>query len=141
MIPKQHLYTQLSYHRSLLFSCSVVSDSVTRWTTARQASLSFIISQSLLKLMSIESMMLSNHLILCWLGETRHLEWCMVSRLCLSHTLSQKAIEGCAQSKWKLKAIKRRKTILLPSLVIQRLKVCASKAEGPASIPDPACLN
>ena len=31
----------------------------------RQASLSFTISQSLLKLMSIESMMPSNHLILC----------------------------------------------------------------------------
>ena len=32
---------------------------------ARQASLSFIISQSLLKLMSIEVVMPSNHLILC----------------------------------------------------------------------------
>ena len=36
----------------------------TPWTAARQASLSFTISQSLLKLMSIESMP-SNHLILC----------------------------------------------------------------------------
>ena len=35
------------------------------WTAARQASLSFIVSQSFLKLMSIESMMPSNHLILC----------------------------------------------------------------------------
>ena len=35
------------------------------WTAARQASLSFTISRSLLKLMSIESMMPSNHLILC----------------------------------------------------------------------------
>ena len=35
------------------------------WTAAPQASLSFTISQSLLKLMSIESMMPSNHLILC----------------------------------------------------------------------------
>ena len=34
-------------------------------TTALQASLSFTISQSLLKLMSIESVMPSNHLILC----------------------------------------------------------------------------
>ena len=33
---------------------------------AHQASLSFIISQSLLKFMSIESMMLFNHLILCY---------------------------------------------------------------------------
>ena len=38
---------------------------VTPWTTARQASLSFTISQSLLKLMSTESVMPSNHLILC----------------------------------------------------------------------------
>ena len=36
---------------------------VTPWTAARQASLSFTISLSLLKFMSIESMMLSNHLI------------------------------------------------------------------------------
>ena len=38
---------------------------VTPWTAACQASLSFTISQSLLKLMSIESVMPSNHLILC----------------------------------------------------------------------------
>ena len=38
---------------------------VTPWTAAHQASLSFIISQSLLKLMSIELVMPSNHLILC----------------------------------------------------------------------------
>ena len=44
---------------------SVVSDSVTPWTTACQASLSFTISQSLLKLMSIELVMPSNHLFLC----------------------------------------------------------------------------
>ena len=37
---------------------------VTPWTAARQASLSITNSQSLLKLMSIESMMPSNHLIL-----------------------------------------------------------------------------
>ena len=35
------------------------------WTAACQASLYFTISQSLLKLMSIELMMSSNHLILC----------------------------------------------------------------------------
>ena len=35
------------------------------WTVAGQASLSFTISQSLFKLMSIEPMILSNHLILC----------------------------------------------------------------------------
>ena len=38
---------------------------VTPWTAAYQASLSFIISWSLLKLMSIESVMPSNHVILC----------------------------------------------------------------------------
>ena len=37
----------------------------TPWTAAHQASLSFTISWSLLKLMSIELMMLSNHLVLC----------------------------------------------------------------------------
>ena len=37
----------------------------TLWTAARQASVSLTISQSLLKLMSIESVMPSNHLILC----------------------------------------------------------------------------
>ena len=38
----------------LLFSHSVVFDFLTPWTSARQASLSFTISRSLLKLMSIE---------------------------------------------------------------------------------------
>ena len=38
---------------------------VTPWTAASQTSLSFTISQSLLKLVSIESVMPSNHLILC----------------------------------------------------------------------------
>ena len=39
----------------------------TPWTAARQPSLSFTISQSLLKLMPIDSVMPSNHLILCHL--------------------------------------------------------------------------
>ena len=38
---------------------------MTPWTAARQASLSIISSQSLLKLKSIQSVMPSNHLILC----------------------------------------------------------------------------
>ena len=37
----------------------------TPWTAARQTSLSFTISRSLLKLMSIESVMPSNHLVFC----------------------------------------------------------------------------
>ena len=40
-----------------------MSDSVTPWTAAHQASLSITNSQSLLKVMSIESVMPSNHLI------------------------------------------------------------------------------
>ena len=47
-------------------SCdSVVSDSATLWTAGHQDSLSIANSWSLLKLMSIESMMPSSHLILC----------------------------------------------------------------------------
>ena len=42
-----------------------MSDSATPWTAACQASLSVTISQSLLKLMSIELVMLPSHLILC----------------------------------------------------------------------------
>ena len=44
------------------FSCSVRSDSATPLTAARQASLFVTNSRSLLKLISIESMMPSNHL-------------------------------------------------------------------------------
>ena len=46
-------------------SLSHVQLFVTLWTAARQASLWFTISRSLLKLISIESVMPSNHLILC----------------------------------------------------------------------------
>ena len=44
---------------------SLVQLFVTPWTVAHQASLSFTISRSLLKLTSIELVMPSNHLILC----------------------------------------------------------------------------
>ena len=50
---------------SVQFSRSVVSNSATPWTAARQVSLSITNSRSLLKAMCIESVMLSNHLILC----------------------------------------------------------------------------
>ena len=49
---------------SVQFSCSVVSDSETPWTAAHQAFLSITNSWSLLELMTIESVMPSNHLIL-----------------------------------------------------------------------------
>ena len=51
------LFIVLSVGHVLLFR--------TPWNAACQASLSFTVSQSLCKLMSIESVMLSNHLILC----------------------------------------------------------------------------
>ena len=47
------------------FSSVAQSNSATPWNAARQASLSITNSQSLLKLMSIELVMPSNHLILC----------------------------------------------------------------------------
>ena len=47
------------------FSCSVVSDSATTWIAAHEASLSITNSRSLLKLMSVELILPSNHLILC----------------------------------------------------------------------------
>ena len=64
-----YLYTK-SCESSVQFSHSVISDSlrpygVTLWTAAQQTSLSITNSRSLLKLMSIESVMPSNHLILC----------------------------------------------------------------------------
>ena len=46
-------------------SLSHVQLIATPWTAAHQASLSFTISQSLLRLMTIELVMSSNHLILC----------------------------------------------------------------------------
>ena len=49
----------------MLFSFSVVYDSAIPWTIVHQASLSFTISQSLRIFMSIESVMVSNHLIFC----------------------------------------------------------------------------
>ena len=58
----KHYQCPLRYHHK--FS-SVQSLSHSLWTAAHQASLSITISQGLLKLMSIESVMPSNHLILC----------------------------------------------------------------------------
>ena len=58
-IPQKKTSLPLSSVQSL---SSVVA---TPWTAAHQASLSFTNSWSLLKLMSIESVMPSNHLILC----------------------------------------------------------------------------
>ena len=65
------IFLQIIFHGAL-FLGSVQFSSVTQlcltvtlWTTARQASLSITNSQTLLKLMSIKSVVPSNHLILC----------------------------------------------------------------------------
>ena len=65
---QEHLQTTGCFFEQLFVivqSLSRVRLFATPWTAARQASLSFTISQSLLKLKSVESMMPSNHLILC----------------------------------------------------------------------------
>ena len=63
------LFTQSIHHNPIqglvVQLLSHVQLSANPWTAAHQASLSFTTSQSLLKLMSIESVMPSNHLILC----------------------------------------------------------------------------
>ena len=56
---------ELSGRRNCCCSDSESCLTLNPWTAARQASLSFTVSWSLLKLMSIESVMLSSHLILC----------------------------------------------------------------------------
>ena len=61
--PKNHLWVQFISVQSL----SHVRLFVTPWTAECQASLSITNSQSLLKLMSIESVIPSNHLIHCYL--------------------------------------------------------------------------
>ena len=58
-----HIIIMHSLCISVQFSC--VQLFMTPWTTAHQPSLSITSSRSLLKLMSIESVMSSNHLILC----------------------------------------------------------------------------
>ena len=71
--PENDISCLLMFHQILFFcllfvvvqSLNHVQLFVTPWTASRQASLSFTISWSLLKLMSIDSVMPSNHLILC----------------------------------------------------------------------------
>ena len=59
------LLSQFLFPKVCVFIHSVMSDSATPWTATCQTSLSCTISQSLLKLMCIELVMPSNHLILC----------------------------------------------------------------------------
>ena len=62
---KGGLWSNHSFHGIVVQLLSCVPLFATPWTAARQASMSFTVSWSLLRLMSIESMMPSNHLILC----------------------------------------------------------------------------
>ena len=71
VMPSNHLILCRSLLPPSIFQFSSVQSLshvrlfATPWTAARQVSLSITNSQSLLKLMSIESVMPSNHLILC----------------------------------------------------------------------------
>ena len=62
---RQWTLKSTTYAISLVQLLSCVRLFATPWTAIHQASLSFAISQSLLKLISIEPAMPSNHLILC----------------------------------------------------------------------------
>ena len=71
--PNQTQLSDFHFHCSYLFIPPVVQSLshvwlfATPWTAAHQVSLSFTVSQNLLKLMSIESPMPFNHFILCHL--------------------------------------------------------------------------
>ena len=65
IIPSRTLPKCNLAHAVVIQSRSCVQFFATPWTAAHQASLSFTISQSFLKFMSIESVMPSNHLVLC----------------------------------------------------------------------------
>ena len=64
-VPDLYSNPYLSFKYFVIVQSPVTSNSAIPWAAACQASLSFTISQSLLKLMSIELVMPSNHLVLC----------------------------------------------------------------------------
>ena len=65
LIPDSDISSEQHAWCRVQFSCSVGSNSVTPWSVAHQASLSITNTWSLPKLMSIQSVMPSNHLLLC----------------------------------------------------------------------------
>ena len=65
ILPKETPLDRERVQFTSVLSLSHVWLFATPWTAARQASVSFTNSWSLLKLMSVESVMPSNHLILC----------------------------------------------------------------------------
>ena len=65
LVVAQGLSCSTAFFVAAVQSLSHIWCFATPWTAAHQASLSFTLSLSLLKLTSTESVMLSNHLILC----------------------------------------------------------------------------
>ena len=68
LLHRRHIPYHLSHQGNPCCYCLVAKSFqvfVTLWAAAHQASLSFTVSWSLLRFMPIESVMLSNHLILC----------------------------------------------------------------------------
>ena len=112
-----------------MFSHSAVSGSATPWTAICQASLSFTISQSLLKLMSTESVMPSNHLILCCplllpsVFPRQH--WCLVFRARKSNSSCSTGSESARRTEESVpgKLCHRRKNLEL-SMNFLFLKFC-----------------
>ena len=65
VIPSNSYLKSFAYEYHVVQSLRCVQLFANPWTVARQASLSFTISQSLLRFMSIELVMLFNHLVFC----------------------------------------------------------------------------
>ena len=76
---------------------------VTPWTIARQASLSFTIFRRLLKLMSVESMITSNHLVLWNLAATKLPRlWAPMSKGYLSYSVVLVSTMGLG-TQWEIR--------------------------------------
>ena len=65
-MPKTTTKQKQNNNKNVIVQSLNCANSETSWTAAHQASLSFTVSRSLLKLMSIELMMPSSHLIPCY---------------------------------------------------------------------------
>ena len=95
---------------------------VTPWTEAHQASLSFTFSHSLLRLMSIELVMPSNHLILC--QKSRILGLYLVTKSCRTLWLPSLSLcPGVCSNSWALS------------------QWCHPTISHPLSPPSPPALN
>ena len=87
LLTSQMLSVQFSYSVWLF---------VTPWTAAHQTSLSIANSRSLLKLMSIESMMPPNHLILCFIWE----HFLNIQRISFSIAIRESAVLCVWKMSW-----------------------------------------